>query len=113
MWPIYLKIIGGSSYFLTFIDDESRKILIYILKSKDQIFEVFKDFYAKVEREIGKFLKCIHTDNGREYTSKIFDNYCSKYGVRYKKSIPYTTSNGIAKKKSYNCKENYEYAIFS
>uniref|UniRef100_A0A2N9HFH0 Uncharacterized protein n=1 Tax=Fagus sylvatica TaxID=28930 RepID=A0A2N9HFH0_FAGSY len=33
-----------------------------------------------VEREKGKSLKCLHTDNGGEYTSNEFENYCSKNG---------------------------------
>ena len=40
------KIIGGSLYFVTFIDDHSRKIWVYTLKTKDQVLEVFKQFHA-------------------------------------------------------------------
>jgi hypothetical protein len=33
---------GGSSYFVTFIDDYSRKVWVYLLKRKDDVFNVFK-----------------------------------------------------------------------
>ena len=33
---------GGARYFLSLIDDYSRKLWVYVLKSKDQAFEVFK-----------------------------------------------------------------------
>jgi len=44
--------------------------------------EVFKDFHVKVERKIKKLFKCIHTDNGGEYTSKMFKEYSSKHDLR-------------------------------
>ena len=53
------KIIGGSLYFVTFIDDHSRKIWVYTLKTKDQVLEVFKQFHVFVERQFGEKLKCI------------------------------------------------------
>ena len=45
-----ISSIGGNNYFLTFIDDFSRKTLIYLLKSKDDVFHCFKIFKAFVER---------------------------------------------------------------
>lgn len=38
------KSIGGAEYFITFIDDFSIKVWAYILKSKDQVLAVFKQF---------------------------------------------------------------------
>ena len=32
--------IGGGRYFLTFIDDFSRKVWVYVLKSKREVFDV-------------------------------------------------------------------------
>ena len=51
--PMSIKTHGGASYFITFIDDTSRKVWMYVLKSKDQVFEVFKDFQDKIERKTG------------------------------------------------------------
>ena len=33
---------GGGLCFLTFIDDHSRKLWVYVLKTKDQVLGVFK-----------------------------------------------------------------------
>ena len=46
--------LGGALYYVTFIDDHSRKVWAYALKSKDQVLDVFKDFHVKIERQIGK-----------------------------------------------------------
>ncbi|GJV58461.1 putative RNA-directed DNA polymerase [Tanacetum coccineum] len=62
--PMKTKTLGGCSYFVTFIDDHSRKVWVYTLKTKDQVLDVFKQFHALVERQTGKKLKCIQTDNG-------------------------------------------------
>ena len=61
--PMKTKTLGGSLYFVTFIDDHSRKIWVYTLKTKDQVLKVFKQFHAFVERQSSEKLKCIRTDN--------------------------------------------------
>ena len=45
---------------------------IYILKSKDQVFQKFVEWKALAEKSSGQKLKTLHTDNGREYTSAKF-----------------------------------------
>ena len=73
--PLKVRSHGGALYFVTFIDDHSRKVWAYTLKTKDQVLDVFKYFQAKVERETGKRLKCVRSDNGGEYIGP-FDQYC-------------------------------------
>ena len=72
---------------MTFIDDHSRKIWVYILKTKDQVLEVFKQFHGFVEKQFGEKLKCIRTDNGSEYSGP-FDEYCRQYDIRHQKTPP-------------------------
>ena len=48
--PVKTKTLGGSLYLVIFIDDHSRKILVYTLKTKDQVLDVIKQFHALVER---------------------------------------------------------------
>ncbi|CAH9138620.1 unnamed protein product [Cuscuta epithymum] len=96
--PMKTRTLGGCSYFVTFIDDHSRKVWVYTLKSKDQVFEVFKQFHVSVERQTGKKLKCIRTDNGGEYIGP-FDAYCRDHGIRHQKSPPKTPQlNGLAER---------------
>ena len=65
--PMREKTLGGASYFVTFIDDASRKVWAFVLKSKDQVAAVFETLHRLVERQTGKKLRCICTDNGGEY----------------------------------------------
>ena len=96
--PMKTKTLGGSLYFVTFIDDHSRKIWVYTLKTKDQVLDVFKQFHALVERQSGEKLKCIRTDNGGEYSGP-FDEYCRQHGIRHQKTPPKTPQlNGLAER---------------
>ena len=45
--------LSGGQYFLTFIDDYSRYIWIYILKHKSEVFAHFKEWKAMVEKSTG------------------------------------------------------------
>ena len=55
--PMDVASIGGSQYFLTFIDNASQKVWIYFMHSKVQVFSIFQTFLPMVERETGKKLK--------------------------------------------------------
>lgn len=69
--PMEVASFGGSRYFIVFMDDKSRRMCTYCLKIKSQgeITNIFKEFHAMVERQSGRKLKVLRTDNGRENTS--------------------------------------------
>lgn len=58
--------LDDASYFVTFIEDHSRKVWAFVLKSKDHVIGVFKHFHASLEIEKGKKSKCVRADNGGE-----------------------------------------------
>jgi len=47
-------------------DDFSRKIFVYLLTNKSEVFNKFKSFKALVENQTGYRIKKIRTDNGTE-----------------------------------------------
>jgi hypothetical protein len=47
--PMRFKYLGGSLYYVIFIDDYSRKTWLYILKKKDEVFNKFQEFKAEIE----------------------------------------------------------------
>ncbi|GKV43027.1 hypothetical protein SLEP1_g50368 [Rubroshorea leprosula] len=61
---------GGVVYMLTFIDDYSRKVWVYTLKSKSDVFLTFKQWKTLIEKQTGKQIKRLRTDNGLEYCSE-------------------------------------------
>ncbi|KAG7553078.1 Zinc finger CCHC-type superfamily [Arabidopsis thaliana x Arabidopsis arenosa] len=96
--PMKTKSLGGASYFVTFIDDHSRKLWVFTMRTKDQVLGYFKQFVALVERQTGKKLKCIRSDNGGEYSGP-FDVYCKEHGIRHQFTPPKTPQlNGLAER---------------
>lgn len=51
---------------------------MYILKSKDQVFEKFTEWKNLVENQCGKKVKKLKTDNGLEFCNQRFDAFCTK-----------------------------------
>lgn len=49
--------IGGARYFLTFIDDFSRKTFIYFLKSKKEVRDKFIEFNVWAKNQFGRSIK--------------------------------------------------------
>jgi len=97
--PTQVSSLGGSRYYVTFIDDATRKTWIYCIKNKSDVFDTFKKWKALVEIETGKKLKCLRSDNGGEYCSKEFDRYCSEHGIRKEKTVPRTPQeNGVSER---------------
>ena len=87
----------GYRYYVTFIDDATRKTWIYCIQNKYDVFHIFKKWKALVEK-IGKKLKCLRLDNGGEYCNKEFDRYYSEHGIRREKTVPITPQeNGVRK----------------
>jgi hypothetical protein len=72
--------LGRARYFLTSIDDFSRKMWVYPLKAKSECFERFKEFKALAEKEVESHIKVLRSDNGGEYTSNQFEAYLKAQG---------------------------------
>ena len=74
LWgPSPVASLGGSRYYITFIDDSSRKVWVYFLKNKSDVFETFKKWKAMT----GLKVKCLRSDNGGEYIDGGFSEYCA------------------------------------
>ena len=67
---------SGAQYFVSFIDDYSRKVCIYFMKHKSDVFGIFKKWKAQVENQTGRKIKYLRTYNGLEYTDKEFIRFC-------------------------------------
>ena len=65
---------NSPKYFITFIDDYSRYMYLYLLCSKDEALDAFKVFKAEVENQCGKHIKIVRSDRGGEYYGKYTEN---------------------------------------
>ena len=91
--------LNGCLYYIIFIDDYSRRTWIYFLKQKEstEVLSKFKEFKALVENQSGQKIKTLRSDNGGEYISNIFKNFCITVGIKREFFVPYNPQqNGIA-----------------
>jgi hypothetical protein len=80
--PMRTTLHGGARYFLTFIDDFSRKTHVYLLKAKGEAFEKFKQYKMLVENDIGHKIKVQRSDKGGKFVSKKFDAFLAECGIQ-------------------------------
>eukprot|EP00253_Pinus_taeda_P033019 PITA_33019 len=99
--PMQTPSLAGNQYFLTFIDDFTRKTWIYFLKNKSEVFEKFQNFKALVENQCGLHIKVLRTDRGGEYIPKEFLRFCRENGIHKQFTARYTPQqNGVAERKN-------------
>ena len=61
----------------------------------------FQEFKALVENQTGKKIKVLRSDNGGEYTSHAFDEFCRQEGINKQLIVPYTPQqNGVVERKN-------------
>ena len=65
--PTKTASLGGKHYFVTFVDDFFRRVWVYTMKSKDEVFETFLVWKKMVENQIGRKIKVLRSDNGTKY----------------------------------------------
>jgi hypothetical protein len=86
---------------VSFINYYSRKTWVYFLKSKDEVFNKFKEFKALIENLSERNIKTLMSDNGGEYTSKEFVNFFKDVGIKRELVTPYNPQkNGVAERKN-------------
>jgi hypothetical protein len=52
--PTQVSYLGGSRYYVTSIDGETRKTWVYCIQQKYDVFDTFRKWKNLVENEIGK-----------------------------------------------------------
>ena len=79
--PMPSTYLSGYVYYVTFIDDYSRKTWVYFLKSKDEVFGKLKEFNFLVENISKINIKTLRSDNGGEHTSKNLETFAKMFGL--------------------------------
>lgn len=56
---------------------------------KDEVFSKIVEFKALIEKEIGKMVKPLKNDNGGEFVSHAFKDFCVKEGIQRELIAPH------------------------
>ncbi|KAE8655248.1 hypothetical protein F3Y22_tig00117034pilonHSYRG01564 [Hibiscus syriacus] len=87
--PITPKSFSEKRYFITFIDDCTRKTWVFF-EGKSEAFEVFKKFKVLIEKTTEHYIKALRSDRGGEYMSTAFTKYCEEQGIKRFLTAPYS-----------------------
>jgi transposase InsO family protein len=76
-----VRSVGGKWYVLIIVDDYSCYSWVFLLESKDVVFEHFQSLTLWLNNEHPNCLKAICSDNGTEFRNASFDQFCLEHGV--------------------------------
>jgi hypothetical protein len=81
----------GEKYIVTFIDELSGYISVFLLKRKSEVFSHFKDVRARLNNQNATTsVKMFVSDGGGEYIGEEFQEYLNKKGITHVKTPPNT-----------------------
>ena len=89
--PSPVASIGGSRYFVVFIDDYSCYNWIFPMKSRSEILPIYNNFAKMVETQFSKHIKTFRSDNALEYTQYTFQSLLHSYGTVHHLTCPGTS----------------------
>jgi hypothetical protein len=90
VWTMKIESIGGCKYYVSFIDDHTRKVWVYFMKHKGEIFQHFLNFKTMVEKDKGVSIKCLRSNGRGKYFSNEFNEYLKEHGIQRKYSCSYS-----------------------
>jgi hypothetical protein len=73
--PAPICSYNGFKYFVIFIDDFSKATWMYLLKSKEEVFNYFVEFSNYVENQFNTKIKIFRSDNDTEFTNNNFKDF--------------------------------------
>lgn len=74
MWTIFYSCLNGQIYFISFIDNYSKYIYLYLLNEKIQALNAFKTYDAEIKSQSKKKIKIVKFDRWENYYGKYTEN---------------------------------------
>jgi transposase InsO family protein len=92
--------LGGAQYLATFLDAFTKYSIVVPIKRKSDVKAVTMKVLNFMERQTGRKVKHVKTDNGREYVNEELQHYFEDInGIDHQKTIPYHPEmNGMAER---------------
>ena len=64
VWGPATESMEGFKYFVLFVDDFTRMSFLYLMKSKNEVSNIFKEFHMHVKTQFQSNIKVLRSDNG-------------------------------------------------
>jgi transposase InsO family protein len=99
--PSKVDSLGGSRWFVTFIDDCTRMTWVCLMKTKGEVNMLFQNFHKMISTQYNAQVKVLRSDNGGEYLSHELQQYLRTKGILHQTTCPNTPQqNGVAERKN-------------
>jgi len=96
--PMETTVWRGYRYFVTFIDGHSHHLVVKLIKLKNEVPKLTKEYLKQAEAEMGEHVNYFCSNGGREYGSTALQDYFKSKGIHHKMMNVYTPQeNGISK----------------
>ncbi|GJZ91076.1 retrovirus-related pol polyprotein from transposon TNT 1-94 [Tanacetum coccineum] len=84
--PMRVKSINGNRYVLVIVEDYSRYMWVYFIKSKDEAPEVIKTFLKKTQVLLQAPVIIVRTDNDTKFNNQVLKEYFDSVGISHQAS---------------------------
>ncbi|KAK3012380.1 hypothetical protein RJ639_012737 [Escallonia herrerae] len=102
--PSKVNSLGGSRWFVTFIDDCTRMTWVQLMKSKSEVNVLFQQFCKMIHTQYNARIQVLRSDNGGEYLSAELQQYLKAHGIIHQTTCSNTSQqNGVAERKIVTC----------
>ncbi|KAK3013785.1 hypothetical protein RJ639_010144 [Escallonia herrerae] len=99
--PSKVNSLGGSRWFVTFIDDCTRMTWVQLMKSKSEVNVLFQQFCKMIHTQYNARIQVLRSDNGGEYLSAELQQYLKAHGIIHQTTCSNTPQqNGVAERKN-------------
>ncbi|KAK2975037.1 hypothetical protein RJ640_002466 [Escallonia rubra] len=99
--PSNINSLGGSHWFVTFIDDCTRMTWVQLMKSKSEVNVLFQQFCKMIHTQYNARIQVLRSDNGGEYLSAELQQYLKAHGIIHQTTCSNTPQqNGVAERKN-------------
>ena len=83
-----------------FVDDYSRYSWVFLMRSRDELLNIYRNFANMVKTQFSKTIKVFRSDNARELTQHAFKHILYSHGTVHQFLCPGTSQqNGRAERK--------------
>ena len=76
------------NYYVTFLDDFSRKCQVFLIKNKSDVPDTFIKFYNFISNTTSFKIINVKSDHGTEYINKILIKFMESKGINFIHSTP-------------------------
>ncbi|GFY30254.1 retrovirus-related Pol polyprotein from transposon TNT 1-94 [Trichonephila clavipes] len=95
------NVIGkrGEKYYLSVLDDYSRRMFIFPMCHKSDTYDILAKFIIRAERQLDLKVKAVRTDFGGEFIASILSDFFVERGIKHEKTNIYTPQqNGASER---------------